>query len=64
MRCDKIQVGHGIAILSHVHFEFAPELLDIKKHNAKVIQTLQLHDKDRVKLACYILQKLIAHNQQ
>ena len=64
MRYDKIRVDQGIAILSHLYFESASELLDINKHNAKVIQTLQLHDKDREKLACYILQNLIVHNQQ
>ncbi len=55
----EIKVGKGIAILSGVHFEYSPDLLDQNDQYLKPIsQALKENDEGRIKVARYLLQKL------
>jgi biotin--protein ligase len=55
----EIKVGKGTVILSGVHFEYSPALLDQNDQYLKPIsQTLKENDEGRIKIARYLLQRL------
>ena len=55
----EIKVGKGTVILSGVHFEYSPALLDQNDQYLKPIsQTLKENDEGRIKIARYLLRRL------